>query len=128
MATHKVRAGTKYIFYANLLDFEHRDLNGRVGVVINLHGCPPANTMGHAYFQVDGDEFPSGVLQLTLQDVRAQTRYRRPDSGCRKAQNSNGGSLMARERIIRAAMAAKAVGLNVTAILLLEAVAKQEGR
>lgn len=57
MATHKVKAGTKYIFYANLLDFEHRDLNGRVGVVINLHGCPPANTMGHAYFQVEGENF-----------------------------------------------------------------------
>ena len=35
---------------------------------------------------------------------------------------------MARERIIRAAMAAKAAGLHITAILLLEAVAKQEGR
>ena len=33
---------------------------------------------------------------------------------------------MAREKIIRAAMAAKAAGLNVTAILLLEAVAKQK--
>ena len=55
MATHKVRVGQTYLFYANLLDFEHRDLNGRVGVVINKYGCPPANTMGHAYFQVDDD-------------------------------------------------------------------------
>jgi hypothetical protein len=51
MATHKVRVGTQYLFYANLLDREYREHNGRQGVVINLHGCPPPNTMGHAYVQ-----------------------------------------------------------------------------
>ena len=55
--SHKVRVGTSYIFYANLLDYEHRDLNGRVGTVVNLHGAPPANTMGHCYFQVEGERF-----------------------------------------------------------------------
>ena len=54
VATHKVRVGTQYIFYANPLDYTHRDLNGLVGTVVNLPGCPPANTMGHCYFQVDG--------------------------------------------------------------------------
>ena len=54
---NRVRVGSKYIFYANLLDCEHRDLNGLVGTVVNLHGCPPANTMGHCYFQVDGERF-----------------------------------------------------------------------
>lgn len=47
----KVTVNRQYIFYANLLDFEHRQHNGRQGRVINLHGCPPANTMGHAHVQ-----------------------------------------------------------------------------
>ena len=51
MATHKVSVGRSYLFYANLLDYEHKAHNGRQGVVINLHGCPPANTMGHCYVQ-----------------------------------------------------------------------------
>ncbi len=55
--SHKVRVGTSYIFYANLLDYEHRDLNGRVGTVVEFHGAPKANTMGHAYFQVEGERF-----------------------------------------------------------------------
>jgi hypothetical protein len=61
MATHKVRVGTEYIFYANLLDYEHRHLNGRVLRVVNCHGCPPANTMGHAYVEYASDRYPSGV-------------------------------------------------------------------
>lgn len=57
MKSRRVTVGREYIFYANPLDFEHRDLNGRVGRVINLHSTPAANTMGHAYFQVDGERF-----------------------------------------------------------------------
>ena len=57
MSSHKVVAGRSYIFYADRLDYEHRDLNGRVGVVVNFYGCPKANTMGHAYFQVEGERF-----------------------------------------------------------------------
>lgn len=52
---HKVRVGTSYIFYANLL--EHRDLNGRVGTVVEFYGAPKANTVRHAYFQVKGERF-----------------------------------------------------------------------
>ena len=55
--SHKVRVGTSYIFYANLLDYKHRDLNGRVGTVVGFYGTPKAYTMGHAYFQVEGERF-----------------------------------------------------------------------
>ena len=32
--------------------------------VINLHGCPPANTMGHCYVHPVG--FDKGVFQLVM--------------------------------------------------------------
>lgn len=51
MTTRKVRVGTRYLFYANRLDYEPKAHNGRQGFVVNLHGCPPANTMGHCYIQ-----------------------------------------------------------------------------
>jgi hypothetical protein len=48
----KVRVGTDYIYYPNLLD----RIDGRTGLVPgdivrveNFPGCPPANTMGHAH-------------------------------------------------------------------------------
>jgi len=48
----KVRVGQVLYYVANLLD----RCDGQTGLaegtqvkVINLHGCPPANTMGHCY-------------------------------------------------------------------------------
>lgn len=48
----KVRVGTEYIYYPNLLD----RIDGRTSLVpgdivrvINLPGAPKANTMGHCY-------------------------------------------------------------------------------
>ena len=66
MATNKVRANSSYIFYANLLDFEHRALNGRFGTVVNVYGCPKANTMGHCYFEVSSDRYPSGIERFLV--------------------------------------------------------------
>lgn len=57
MATHKVRVNAHYIFYPNFLDrFDGRTglVPGSVVKVINLHGCPPANTMGHCYVEFEG--------------------------------------------------------------------------
>lgn len=48
----KVRVGTEYIFYPNLLDRIDGIPSltpGLVVKVVNLHGAPKANTMGHCY-------------------------------------------------------------------------------
>lgn len=57
MATHKVRAGSEYIYYPNLLD----RCDGRTGLVpgsivevIHPFGCPAPNTMNHAHVAFEG--------------------------------------------------------------------------
>ena len=52
MATNRVRVNSLYIYHANLLD----RTDGRTSLkdgdlvrVVNLYGCPKANTMGHCY-------------------------------------------------------------------------------
>ena len=52
MASKRVRVNSLYIYHACGLD----RFDGRTGLedgtlvrVINVHGCPPANTMGHCY-------------------------------------------------------------------------------
>ena len=50
----RVRAGSLYYYHPNLLDL----VDGRTGLksgdvvrVVNLPGCPKANTMGHAHVE-----------------------------------------------------------------------------
>ena len=53
----KVRANTAYIFYPNMLDrIDGRTslVAGDVVTVVNLPGCPKANTMGHAHVEYKG--------------------------------------------------------------------------
>ena len=57
--TMKVRAGSSYIFYPNFLDrvdgrLNQRVIPGQIVTVVNLPGCPPANTMDHAHIKLDG--------------------------------------------------------------------------
>ena len=50
--TNKVRVGSEYIFYPNMLDKidgRTRITPGAIVKVVNMPGCPPANTMGHCY-------------------------------------------------------------------------------
>ena len=50
--TNKVRVGKQYIYSPNLLDRTDGRINlkdGDVVTVVNLHGCPRANTMGHCH-------------------------------------------------------------------------------
>ena len=54
----KVRANASYIFYPNGWD-RIRPANqgltpGDIVTVVNLHGCPKANTMGHCHVNLDG--------------------------------------------------------------------------
>ena len=50
----KVRANGRYIYYPNMLDrIDGRTtlVPGDIVTVVNLPGCPPANTMGHAHIR-----------------------------------------------------------------------------
>jgi hypothetical protein len=56
--TMKVRANQEYIFYPNLLDKVDGRTNlvpGSIVQVVNLPGCPRANTMQHAHVTYDGN-------------------------------------------------------------------------
>jgi len=53
----RVTAGREYIYYPNLLDrFDGRTglVPGSIVKVVNLPGCPQANTMGHAHVEHEG--------------------------------------------------------------------------
>jgi hypothetical protein len=57
MSAKRVTAGRSYICYPNLLDrIEGRTqlVPGDIVRVVNLPGCPKANTMGHAHVAQDG--------------------------------------------------------------------------
>jgi len=52
MPTKRVQVGREYWYVPVLLDRCHPPYNVSEGdrvVVVNLHGCPPANTMGHCH-------------------------------------------------------------------------------
>lgn len=60
MTNRKVRAGATYIYYPVFLDRNRpaqyrRLVPGDVVTVVNLPGCPKANTMGHAHVQLGGE-------------------------------------------------------------------------
>lgn len=53
----KVRANTEYLYYPNMLDKIDRRTSlvpGSIVKVVNLPGCPKANTMGHAHVEYRG--------------------------------------------------------------------------
>lgn len=66
MATRKVRVGQKLIYRPNLFDvLKGPDTlkDGDHVQVVNLHGCPPANTMGMCYVKrVDVNEKFAGMV------------------------------------------------------------------
>lgn len=57
----KVRANAQYIYYPNFMDrFNGCKMRialtpGDIVRVVNLHGCPPANTMGQCYVELNGE-------------------------------------------------------------------------
>jgi len=53
----RVRTNTEYIYYPNAMDRIDRrtsQVPGSIVRVVNLPGCPPANTMGHAHVTYSG--------------------------------------------------------------------------
>jgi hypothetical protein len=61
----RVRVGSKYRFEPNMLDTVDAPYGVRAGIlhkgdivrVINKHGCPKVNTMGHCYIETMSGEF-----------------------------------------------------------------------
>lgn len=53
----RVQANRKYIYYPNLLDrcdSRTQLVPGDIVTVVNLPGCPRANTMGHCHVEING--------------------------------------------------------------------------
>lgn len=66
----RVRVGSWYTFEAVGMDIyrpAHQGLTeGQLVRVVNLHGCPPANTMGHCYVNDEAGQFMGMVLCNSL--------------------------------------------------------------
>ena len=99
----KVRANTEYIYYPNMLDrIDGRTslVPGSVVKVVNLPGCPKANTMQHAHVEYRG-QF-AGLVHTNSLHTMAQhrPRYRRhqarhgEESRDRARRYPTGGALM----------------------------------
>ena len=71
----RVRVNSEYIYSPNLLD----TINGRTNLkdgeqvrVVNIHGCPPANTMQHCYVvRVSDPETFVGLVHCNSLHTRA---------------------------------------------------------
>lgn len=68
----KVRANSTYRFTAAYFMDRHATLTdgcplevGDIVKVVNLYGCPPANTMGQCYVQLLGDNSKAFVMVST---------------------------------------------------------------
>lgn len=74
----RVRVGTVYTWNPTLWDAcDKRTKSILVGTklrVIKLHGCPPANTMGHCYVETLAGDFLGLVCTGSLQPLERVTR------------------------------------------------------
>ena len=73
MATRRVRAGARYIYDPVMLDVVHPPYNlepGDVVTVVNLHGCPKANTMGHCHVNKADGTFGGLVCTNSLKPLK----------------------------------------------------------
>lgn len=74
MALNKVRVGAKYTYEPVMLDLLSPPYGAERGIlkagdqvkVVNLYGCPPANTMGHCYVNTLAGEFAGMVCTNSL--------------------------------------------------------------
>lgn len=74
----KVRVGRKYRYEPVMLDKLHPPIAvglgklkpGDIVRVVNLPGCPKANTMGHCHFEVPGQGFGGLCHTNSLQPIK----------------------------------------------------------
>jgi hypothetical protein len=74
----KVRAGEHYYYVPTLLDRCSPPYNVEEGnevVVVNLHGCPKANTMGHCHVNHLNGEFAGLVCTNSLHTKAEYIEY-----------------------------------------------------
>ncbi len=79
MKTNRVRANGRYIYHPNLLDSADSRTSlqsGDIVKVVNLPGCPRANTMGHCHVERDG-RFAGLVHVNSLHTIEEYTAYLR---------------------------------------------------
>jgi hypothetical protein len=86
MARRRVRAGSTYVYDPVPFD----EINPPYGVefgflrpgdrvcVVNYPGCPPANTLGHAYIETLGGEFAGLVCTNSLKPWKEERWSRKP--------------------------------------------------
>jgi hypothetical protein len=80
--TNRVHVNSLYVYHANLLDrCDGRTnlKNGELVKVVNMHGCPKANTMGHCYVvrKDDVDTFVGLVHCNSLHTIEEYKEYLR---------------------------------------------------
>lgn len=88
----KVRTGSEYFFHPNLLDL----VDGRTGLksgdivrVVNLPGCPKANTMGHCHVEDRVTGAFIGLVHVnSLHTHAAYIEYLRGEIAKHKAQDN----------------------------------------
>ena len=91
MSITRVRVNSLYRFHAVFIDRDVPCENGSIVRVINMPGCPKANTMNHCYIEHLGGEFIQLVCCNSLQTltsyerksvrrVTTATKHRRPSS------------------------------------------------
>ena len=69
MATQRVRAGQRFVFDPVAIDQCNPPYNvqrGDIVVVVNLHGCPKCNTMGHCHVNHPDGSFGGLVCTNSL--------------------------------------------------------------
>lgn len=87
----RVRVGSTYIYSPNLLDI----VDGRTGLkdgepvkVVNYHGCPRANTMGHCYVvRTSAPDVFVGLVHCNSLHTKQDRvyKYRKPKATLRRA-------------------------------------------
>jgi hypothetical protein len=90
----KVKAGISYVYYPNGLDRVDARTSlvpGDIVKVVNLPGCPPANTMGHAHVYLLGDTTKRAGLVSTnslypLSDAKIVVDAIKADIAARKVR------------------------------------------
>ena len=70
----RVRVNSLYRFQPVLLDASVPLEQGTIVRVINLDGCPKANTMGHCYIEHLGGQFIQLVCTNSLQVLNSQEK------------------------------------------------------
>lgn len=73
----RVKANAHYIYHANLLDVcdgRTNLKNGEEVKVINMHGCPKANTMGQCYV-VRANDVDTFVGMVSTNSLHTKAEY-----------------------------------------------------